>query len=113
MKYVLINRKMIVTVCFFYLPCTQGVLVQQNTKIGIIANHKALILQKVKRHMAGNYTCIASSVEGDGKSNTVQLRVMCKSFSILLALVLARYVFVEVKNLLKIKHENDTRSSTE
>ena len=67
---------------FIYFVYIQGVLVQQNTKNGIIANHKALILQKVKRHMAGNYTCIASSVEGDGKSNTVQLRVMCKSFSL-------------------------------
>lgn len=53
-------------------------LLQPTTKNILIVNHKTLILQKIKRYMAGNYSCIASSVEGDGKSNTVHLRVMYK-----------------------------------
>lgn len=51
---------------------------QHNQKAGIIVSHKALALQGAKRHQAGNYTCVASNVEGDGDSNTVQLKVMCK-----------------------------------
>lgn len=49
-----------------------------NPKGGVIVSSGDLALQGITRHQAGNYTCIASNVEGDGKSNTVELRVMCK-----------------------------------
>lgn len=74
---------------FATLFLLQGVLIQQNTKNGVIISGSTLVLQKIKRQVAGNYSCAASSVEGDGKSNYVQLRVMCK-YS-LLSKLLCRY----------------------
>ncbi|XP_055546897.1 synaptogenesis protein syg-2 isoform X2 [Wyeomyia smithii] len=53
-------------------------VVQHNSKTGVIMSSTALALQAVTRHQAGNYTCIASNVEGDGESNTVDLKVMYK-----------------------------------
>ncbi|XP_049286436.1 hemicentin-1 isoform X1 [Anopheles funestus] len=53
-------------------------VVQHNSKSGVIMSSTALALQTVTRHQAGNYTCIASNVEGDGESNTVHLKVMYK-----------------------------------
>nr|CAD7194372.1 unnamed protein product [Timema douglasi] len=54
----------------------QGQLVQHNQKSGVIMSNRDLALQAVRRHQAGNYSCTASNVEGDGTSNTVELRVM-------------------------------------
>ncbi|XP_039283267.1 nephrin [Nilaparvata lugens] len=55
-----------------------GHTVQHNQKTGVIISHNALALQHVKRYQAGNYTCVASNVEGDGESNSTQLKVMYK-----------------------------------
>ncbi|CAO1408851.1 unnamed protein product [Diamesa tonsa] len=52
--------------------------VAHNTKSGIIMSSGNLALQGVTRYQAGNYTCIASNVEGDGESNIVELKVMYK-----------------------------------
>lgn len=60
----------------FYLS-EQNQLVQHNPKIGVIASSSDLALQSVQVHQAGNYSCIASNVEGDGESNTLELKVMC------------------------------------
>lgn len=44
----------------------------------MIVSSGDLALQGVTRHQAGNYTCTASNVEGDGDSNVVELKVMCE-----------------------------------
>lgn len=56
----------------------QGQVVQANSKGGVIMSNTALALQAVTRSQAGNYSCVASNVEGDGDSNIVNLKIMCK-----------------------------------
>lgn len=56
----------------------QGQIVQHSPKTGVIVSSSDLALQSVQIDQAGNYTCIASNVEGDGESNIVELKVMCK-----------------------------------
>lgn len=75
----LYNPIFMVILHFLSFPfCLQGQTVLHNSKAGVIMSSGDLALQGVTRHQAGNYTCIASNVEGDGESNTVELRVMCK-----------------------------------
>lgn len=55
----------------------QGLPIAHNAKRTIMSSD-SLALQGVTRYQAGNYTCVASNVEGDGESNVVELKVMCK-----------------------------------
>lgn len=55
----------------------QSLPIAHNTKRTIMSSDN-LALQAVARYQAGNYTCVASNVEGDGESNVVELKVMCK-----------------------------------
>nr|XP_050852390.1 synaptogenesis protein syg-2-like isoform X2 [Vespula vulgaris] len=55
-----------------------GNVIQNNAKNGVIVQQYDLALRKVNRSQAGNYTCVASNVEGDGYSNSVELKIMYK-----------------------------------
>ncbi|XP_031843590.1 neural cell adhesion molecule 2 isoform X1 [Nomia melanderi] len=55
-----------------------GNVIQNNAKNGVIVQQYGLALREVNRSQAGNYTCIASNVEGDGYSNNVELKIMYK-----------------------------------
>ncbi|CAG9563537.1 unnamed protein product [Danaus chrysippus] len=54
-----------------------GILLQHSPANGVIlTGNTNLALRNVSRHQAGNYTCTASNVEGDGKSLPVQMQVV-------------------------------------
>ncbi|XP_053600327.1 nephrin-like isoform X1 [Plodia interpunctella] len=55
-----------------------GELMIHNQRAGVIAGSAHLALQGVARDQAGKYACIASNVEGDGKSPPVSLQVIYK-----------------------------------
>jgi hypothetical protein len=62
---------------FLFKSFFQGLPIAHNAKRTIMSSD-SLALQGVTRYQAGNYTCVASNVEGDGESNVVELKVMCK-----------------------------------
>ena len=55
---------------------------KHNQRAGVIAGSAHLALQGVSREQAGKYVCIASNVEGDGRSAPVSLHVICECFFI-------------------------------
>lgn len=67
---------------FFFLIMFQGMPIHNNAKKGVIVQQYSLALRKVDRSQAGNYMCVASNVEGDGYSDTVELKIMCKSVNL-------------------------------
>ncbi|CAH2063137.1 unnamed protein product, partial [Iphiclides podalirius] len=54
-----------------------GIILQNNPSHGVIlTGNTNLAIRNVSRHQAGEYTCTASNVEGDGKSPPLQLQVV-------------------------------------
>ncbi|XP_075972130.1 MAM domain-containing glycosylphosphatidylinositol anchor protein 2-like isoform X2 [Anticarsia gemmatalis] len=54
-----------------------GVLLQHNPSNGVIVTGNTnMALRNVSRHQAGKYTCTASNVEGDGKSQHLHMQVV-------------------------------------
>ncbi|XP_065206012.1 MAM domain-containing glycosylphosphatidylinositol anchor protein 1-like isoform X2 [Planococcus citri] len=50
--------------------------IHQNVTAGILITDTSLVLQKVTKYNAGNYTCMATNSEGKGVSNPVTLTIM-------------------------------------
>ena len=57
----------------------QGNKVQHNVSAGVIISNQTLVLQKLTRKQAGNYTCIGSNTEGDGESQSLDLLIRCET----------------------------------
>ena len=53
----------------------EGHELQTNTSAGIIVSAKSLVLQKVRKHQRGKYTCSATNAEGRTESNAIHLRI--------------------------------------
>lgn len=62
---------------FIYL-FLQGVVLTHNASARVIRSNQSLVLQRVTRHSAGNYSCSAINAEGETVSNQLELRVKCK-----------------------------------
>lgn len=56
----------------------QGGVLTQNMSWGVIMSTHSLVLQRVTRHNAGTYRCVAINGQGESQSDPVQLRVKCK-----------------------------------
>ncbi|KAJ2950567.1 hypothetical protein O0L34_g8813 [Tuta absoluta] len=55
-----------------------GQIMTHNQRAGVIAGSAHLALQGVSREQAGKYVCTASNVEGDGRSNPINLQIVYK-----------------------------------
>ena len=53
-------------------------MVVHDKNAGIIISGSSLVLQGVNRKMSGLYSCVASNIEGDTQSNSLELKIMCK-----------------------------------
>lgn len=52
-----------------------------NISAGVITTNQSLVLQRVNRHSAGRYRCVAINREGDTESEIFPLDVKCTSLS--------------------------------
>ncbi|GLG93750.1 Uncharacterized protein GBIM_01107 [Gryllus bimaculatus] len=53
----------------------QGRPLHSNASAGVILSNQTLVLQSVRNHSSGDYTCVASNAEGDGESEPFHLDV--------------------------------------
>lgn len=58
----------------------QNIEINNNDATGVILSAQSLVLQRVTRAAAGDYTCMAANSEGKGTSNPVTLLVRCKYY---------------------------------
>nr|XP_053647246.1 nephrin-like [Cherax quadricarinatus] len=56
-----------------------GVEMHQNVSAGVMVVGRSLVLQKVSRKQAGNYTCAATNTQGANTSSPILLSVKCES----------------------------------
>ena len=56
----------------------QNRTIEQDISKGILISGNSLVLQKIRREQAGNYSCYASNLEGDTQSKYIQIQVKCK-----------------------------------
>ena len=63
----------------FFIFIFQNKTVDQNIEQGVLISGSSLVLQSVTRAQAGNYTCVASNLEGDAESNILEIAIKCES----------------------------------
>lgn len=53
-----------------------------NNQLITMLNH-TLILRNVSRHQSGDYRCFAANLEGEGSSQELHLKVLCRFINVL------------------------------
>ena len=56
----------------------QGKELKNNATAGIVLSDHSLVLQRITRYSAGDYTCLVANSEGKTASNPVTLQIMCE-----------------------------------
>ena len=56
----------------------QNKTVEQKIGKGVLISGSSLVLQSVTRAQAGNYTCLATNLEGDAESNSIDIQIKCE-----------------------------------
>ena len=74
-------------------------MVLHDKNAGIIISGSSLVLQGVSRKMSGLYSCVASNIEGDTSSNTLELKVMCKLASMIKFTCINFYLLTFLSNI--------------
>ena len=65
----------------------QGSPLQHDVSSGIIISNQSLVVQRVTRSDAGQYTCHVFNSEGEGVSNEVHLAVKCMKLNSIIRLL--------------------------
>lgn len=60
------------------LSLLQGNLISPDHSPGIIVSNQTLVIQKVRRNLAGKFTCHAKNAEGEVGSNEIVLNIKCE-----------------------------------
>lgn len=64
-------------IIYFSHALFQGFHLEHNATARIIRSNQSLVLQKITKHLAGNYACSATNDEGETVSNQLPLQVQC------------------------------------
>ena len=60
----------------------KGKQLGDNREGGVFISNQSLVIRRIGRHTAGNYTCIATNRMGESTSNPLHLHVKCKSLQL-------------------------------
>lgn len=87
---------------FFFCSSQQGVVLTHNASARVIRSNQSLVLQRVTRHSAGNYSCSAINAEGETVSNQLELRVKCE-YMLFSTWILTILLSIHSKSVILIK----------
>ena len=92
------------------LLTVQNRSVEQDISRGVLITGNSLVLQRVSRDQAGDYSCHASNLEGDSTSRVINIQIKCKYQGKLMAHFFIKYqstFYILTCQILKITFYQD------